>query len=107
MLVGRVKYKLAKTEVKKMNVEEMMKMQNAGMKIDAESLSLLGDIGVANNEKIVYRLTSLKTNGSVWTKQYDEKVDWNEIMPILIEKFPHVIVSRQVIKTGPKPEVKE
>ncbi len=106
MLVGRVKYKLANTmEVKKMNMEEMMK--NTGMKIDDASLAMLGEMDVVKSEKVVYRLTSLKTNGSVWTKQYDEGVDWNEIMPILIEKFPHVIVSRQVIKTGPKPEVKE
>ena len=106
MLVGRVKYKLANTmEVKKMNMEEMMK--NTGMKIDDASLAMLGEMDAVKSEKVVYRLTSLKTNGSVWTKQYDEGVDWNEIMPILIEKFPHVIVSRQVIKTGPKPEVKE
>jgi len=106
VLVGRVKYKLANTmEVKKMNMEEMMK--NTGMKIDDASLAMLGEMDVVKSEKVVYRLTSLKTNGSVWTKQYDEGVDWNEIMPILIEKFPHVIVSRQVIKTGPKPEVKE
>ena len=88
-----------------MNMEEMMK--NTGMKIDDASLAMLGEMDVVKSEKVVYRLTSLKTNGSVWTKQYDEGVDWNEIMPILIEKFPHVIVSRQVIKTGPKPEVKE
>ena len=105
MLVGRVKYKLANTmEVKKMNMEEMKK---TGMMIDDASLALLGEMDVVKSEKVVYRLTSLKTNGSVWTKQYEEGVDWNEIMPILIEKFPHVIVSRQVIKTGPKPEVKE
>jgi len=105
VLVGRVKYKLANTmEVKKMNMEEMKK---TGMMIDDASLALLGEMDVVKTEKVVYRLTSLKTNGSVWTKQYDEGVDWNEIMPILIEKFPHVIVSRQVIKTGPKPEVKE
>ena len=91
-------------EVKKMNVEEMKK---TGMMIDDASLALLGEMDVVKTEKVVYRLTSLKTNGSVWTKQYDEGVDWNEIMPILIEKFPHVIVSRQVIKTGPKPEGKE
>tara|TARA_R100001163_G_scaffold62755_1_gene53850 strand:+ start:578 stop:880 length:303 start_codon:yes stop_codon:yes gene_type:complete len=100
-----VKYKLANTmEVKKMNMEEMKK---TGMMIDDASLALLGEMDVVKSEKVVYRLTSLKTNGSVWTKQYEEGVDWNEIMPILIEKFPHVIVSRQVIKTGPKPEVKE
>ena len=105
MLVGRVKYKLANTmEVKKMNMEEMKK---TGMMIDDASLALLGEMDVVKSEKVVYRLTSLKTNGSVWTTQYEEGVDWNEIMPILIEKFPHVIVSRQVIKTGPKPEVKE
>jgi hypothetical protein len=91
-------------EVKKMNMEEMKK---TGMMIDDASLALLGEMDVVKSEKVVYRLTSLKTNGSVWTKQYEEGVDWNEIMPILIEKFPHVIVSRQVIKTGPKPEVKE
>jgi hypothetical protein len=91
-------------EVKKMNMEEMKK---TGMMIDDASLALLGEMDVVKTEKVVYRLTSLKTNGSVWTKQYEEGVDWNEIMPILIEKFPHVIVSRQVIKTGPKPEVKE
>ena len=85
----------------------MEEMKKTGMMIDDASLALLGEMDVVKSEKVVYRLTSLKTNGSVWTKQYEEGVDWNEIMPILIEKFPHVIVSRQVIKTGPKPEVKE
>tara|TARA_R100000458_G_scaffold59561_2_gene70514 strand:+ start:311 stop:625 length:315 start_codon:yes stop_codon:yes gene_type:complete len=96
-----------KLEVKKMNIEEMMKMQNGGLNIDADSLAVLKDVGTVTDEKVVVRMTSLKTNGSVWTKQYEGDINWNEIMPLLIEKFPHVIVSRQVIKTGPKPEVKE
>ena len=94
-------------EVKKMNIEEMMKMQNGGLNIDADSLAVLKDVGTVTDEKVVVRMTSLKTNGSVWTKQYEGDINWNEIMPLLIEKFPHVIVSRQVIKMGPKPEVKE
>ena len=98
---------LQKIGSEKMNIEEMMKMQNGGLNIDANSLELLKDVGTVTDEKVVVRMTSLKTNGSVWTKQYEGDINWNEIMPLLIEKFPHVIVSRQVIKMGPKPEVKE
>jgi hypothetical protein len=64
-----------------MNIEEMMKMQNGGLNIDADSLELLKDVGTVTDEKVVVRMTSLKTNGSVWTKQYEGDINWNEIMP--------------------------
>ena len=50
------------------------------------------------NENVVYRVTSLKSNGSVWTKTYEDKDKLSEVMTILIEKYPHVVISRQVLK---------
>ncbi|MEK9738399.1 MAG: hypothetical protein VW438_01580 [Euryarchaeota archaeon] len=50
------------------------------------------------NENVVYRVTSLKSNGSVWTKTYEDKEKLAEVMPILIEQYPHVVISRQVLK---------
>ena len=49
----------------------------------------------------VIRITSLKSNGSVWTKQYEGKIDYNQVIPILLEKFPHVILSRQLLRQAP------
>tara|TARA_R110000823_G_scaffold157190_1_gene287934 strand:+ start:1332 stop:1511 length:180 start_codon:yes stop_codon:yes gene_type:complete len=46
-------------------------------------------------------VTSLKANGSVWTKNYDTLVDLLEVLPILINKFPHVIMSKQTLKVSP------
>tara|TARA_R110001592_G_scaffold35695_5_gene121226 strand:- start:4141 stop:4359 length:219 start_codon:yes stop_codon:yes gene_type:complete len=49
-------------------------------------------------ENIVYRVTSLKSNGSVWTKTYEDSNKLAEVMPILIGQYPHVVISRQVLK---------
>ena len=49
----------------------------------------------------VIRITSLKGNGSVWTKQYEGAMDWNQIIPVLLNKFPHIILSKQVLKKSP------
>ena len=38
----------------------------------------------------VIRVTSLKSNGSVWTKQYDNEMDWNK-----------VILSKQTLREDP------
>jgi hypothetical protein len=49
----------------------------------------------------VIRITSLKGNGSVWTKQYEGEMDWNQIIPVLLDKFPHIILSKQTLKQSP------
>tara|TARA_R110002020_G_scaffold2_5_gene66 strand:- start:18620 stop:18835 length:216 start_codon:yes stop_codon:yes gene_type:complete len=49
----------------------------------------------------VIRVTSLKSNGSVWTKQYDNEMDWNKVIPMLLSKFPHIILSKQTLKQDP------
>jgi len=52
-------------------------------------------------ENIVFRVTSLKSNGSVWTKQYNTIEELNTVVPILLEKFPHIVISKQVLKMNP------
>ena len=52
-------------------------------------------------ENIVFRVTSLKSNGSVWTKQYNTIEELNQVVPILLEKFPHIVISKQVLKMNP------
>ena len=55
-----------------------------------------------NEEKYeVIRVTSLKSNGSVWTKQYDNEIDWNKVVPMLLSKFPHILLSKQTLKQDP------
>lgn len=49
----------------------------------------------------VVRVTSLKSNGSVWTKQYNGELDFNKILPVLLEKFPHIILSKQTLRQAP------
>ena len=54
------------------------------------------------NEKYeVVRVTSLKSNGSVWTKSYESGIDYNLIIPLLLNKFPHILLSKQVLKKSP------
>ena len=54
------------------------------------------------NEKYeVVRVTSLKSNGSVWTKSYESGIDYNVIIPLLLNKFPHILLSKQVLKKSP------
>ena len=54
-----------------------------------------------NEEYIVYRVTSLKANGSVWTKNYEREEELMEVLPILMGKFPHVIISKQTLRQSP------
>ena len=55
-----------------------------------------------NEEKYeVVRVTSLKSNGSVWTKSYDSGIDYNVVIPLLLEKFPHILLSKQTLKKSP------
>ena len=49
----------------------------------------------------VIRVTSLKSNGSVWTKSYDGEIDYNKIIPLLLSKFPHIVLSKQTLKKSP------
>ena len=54
-----------------------------------------------NEEYIVYRVTSLKANGSVWTKNYEKEEELMEVLPILMGKFPHIIISKQTLRQSP------
>ena len=54
-----------------------------------------------NEEYIVYRVTSLKANGSVWTKNYEKEEELMEVLTILMGKFPHVIISKQTLRQSP------
>jgi len=58
-------------------------------------------LGIEEPQYVVYRVTSLKSNGSVWTKQYDSMEQLGEVITILLEKFPHVVISRQVLRQAP------
>ena len=58
-------------------------------------------LGIEEPKHVVYRVTSLKSNGSVWTKQYESLEQLGEVIHILLEKFPHVVLSRQVLKKAP------
>ena len=49
----------------------------------------------------VVRVTSLKSNGSVWTKSYDGEIDYNKVIPLLLSKFPHIVLSKQTLKQSP------
>tara|TARA_Y100000592_G_C5318138_1_gene243484 strand:- start:34 stop:237 length:204 start_codon:yes stop_codon:yes gene_type:complete len=49
-------------------------------------------------ENEIFRVTSLKANGSVWTKTYEDVEKLNEVLPVLIENYPHVVISRQVLQ---------
>ena len=64
-----------------------------------------------NNENIeieepegveIWRLTTLKANGSVWTKTYNDVHEVGEAIYELAYKFPHVILSRQTLKISPE-----
>ena len=52
-------------------------------------------------EHIVFRVTSLKANGSVWTKNFEDETKMMDVLPILVGKFPHVIISKQTLKQSP------
>lgn len=52
-------------------------------------------------EHIVFRVTSLKANGSVWTKNFEDEAKMMDVLPILVGKFPHVIISKQTLKQSP------
>ena len=53
---------------------------------------------VERMENELFRVTSLKANGSVWTKTYEEVEKLNEVLPV-IENYPHVVISRQVLQS--------
>ena len=79
--------------------QELKIFEGDNMKENEEVMNIMNEV---NEEKYeVIRITSLKSNGSVWTKQYNGDIDYNLIIPILIEKFPHVILSRQVLRQAP------
>ena len=63
-------------------------------------------LGIGQPEHVVFRVTSLKSNGSVWTKQYDSIEAIGEVITVLLEKFPHVVISRQVLKKSPLEHLK-
>tara|TARA_Y100000004_G_scaffold126316_1_gene142162 strand:+ start:502 stop:684 length:183 start_codon:yes stop_codon:yes gene_type:complete len=46
-------------------------------------------------------VTSLKANGSVWTKNYEKEEELMEVLPILMGKFPHIIISKQTLRQSP------
>ena len=50
------------------------------------------------NENIIFRVTSFKSNGSVWTKTYEDEKKLLEVLPVLYTQFPHVMVSRQTLR---------
>jgi len=52
-------------------------------------------------EKEVWRITTLKANGSVWTKTYVDVGEVGDAIYELVYKFPHIIVSRQTLKMSP------
>lgn len=54
-----------------------------------------------SEEIIVYRVTTLKANGSVWTKSYDDIEKLVEVLPLIVDKFPHIILSKQTLKQSP------
>ena len=58
-------------------------------------------LGIDEPKYVVFRVTSLKSNGSVWTKQYESLEQLGEVINVLLEKFPHVVISRQVLKKAP------
>lgn len=63
-----------------------------------------GEISMSESKEEKYeviRVTSLKSNGSVWTKQYDNEIDWNKVVPLLLDKFPHILLSKQTLKQDP------
>ena len=58
-------------------------------------------LGIGQPEHVVFRVTSLKNNGSVWTKQFNSIEEIGEVINVLLEKFPHIVISRQVLKQAP------
>ena len=63
-------------------------------------------LGIDEPKYVVFRVTSLKSNGSVWTKQYESLEQLGEVITVLLEKFPHVVISRQVLKKSPLEHLK-
>jgi len=49
-------------------------------------------------ENIIFRVTSFKSNGSVWTKTYEDEEKLLEVLPVLYNQFPHVMVSKQTLR---------
>ena len=56
-------------------------------------------IYVGKSKNIVRRIwCHVNDNGSVWTKTYEDVEKLNEVLPVLIENYPHVVISRQVLQ---------
>jgi len=56
---------------------------------------------VEEDEIEVWRVTTMKANGSVWTKTYNDSVGVADALNELVFKFPHIIISRQTLKISP------
>lgn len=52
-------------------------------------------------EQEVWRVTTMKANGSVWTKTYTQVEDVGNALYELVYSYPHIIISRQTLKTSP------
>tara|TARA_R110000765_G_scaffold191397_1_gene296683 strand:- start:894 stop:1214 length:321 start_codon:yes stop_codon:yes gene_type:complete len=53
-------------------------------------------------EQEVWRVTTMKANGSVWTKTYNDVDEVAGALNDLVFKFPHIIISRQTLKLSPQ-----
>ena len=48
--------------------------------------------------KTKYRVTTCKASGSIWVDDYETLAEILVNIDILVEKHPHVIISRQRVK---------
>ena len=49
------------------------------------------------NDKYRYRITLLRSSGSVWVQDYENAEHIMRDLPELIEEYPHLVVSKQRI----------
>jgi len=59
------------------------------------------EIEEIEEEKELWRVTTMKANGSVWTKTYEDSQGVADALNELVFKFPHIIISRQTLKISP------
>ena len=59
------------------------------------------EINEEENEIELWRVTTMKANGSVWTKTYDDSQGVADALNDLVFKFPHIIISRQTLNVSP------
>jgi len=50
----------------------------------------------------LWRVTTMKANGSVWTKTYTDVEAVADALNELVFSFPHIIISRQTLKVSPE-----